>query len=170
MRISNLSNKSGNPSAGDYLVLDDGTTVTKIDYNKLAKAIIENYAASTLAGSAQSVKAALDSLNSKTAPTAISGITLAENEASATVRAYKMGRMCMISFMGTSTTHTHEQTLFTLPSGARPNVSWDIVAQKQLNAFTVRIKPDGTVQIWTDPSNVGSAGRIYFAVAFPTAN
>lgn len=64
MRISNLSNKSGNPSSSDYLVLDDGTTVTKIDYNKLAKAIIENYAASTLAGSAQSVKAALDSLNS----------------------------------------------------------------------------------------------------------
>lgn len=66
MRISNLSNKSGNPSSSDYLVLDDGTTVTKIDYNKLAKAIIENYAGSTVAGSAQSVKAALDSLNSKT--------------------------------------------------------------------------------------------------------
>ncbi len=64
MRISNLSNKSGNPSSSDYLALDDGTTVTKIDYNKLAKAIIENYAGSTVAGSAQSVKAALDSLNS----------------------------------------------------------------------------------------------------------
>lgn len=71
MRISNLSNKSGNPSSSDYLVLDDGTTVTKIDYNKLAKAIIENYAASTLAGSAQSVKAAIDSLNSKTKEVAI---------------------------------------------------------------------------------------------------
>ena len=65
MRISNLSNKSGNPSSSDYLVLDDGTTVAKIDYNKLAKAIIENYAGSTVAGAAQSVKAALDSLNSK---------------------------------------------------------------------------------------------------------
>lgn len=62
MRISNLSNKSGNPSSSDYLVLDDGTTVTKIDYNKLAKALIESYAGSTLAGSAQSVKAALDAL------------------------------------------------------------------------------------------------------------
>ena len=65
MRISNLSNKSGNPSASDYLVLDDGTTVTKIDYNKLAKAIIENYAGSNIAGSVQTLKAALDSLNSK---------------------------------------------------------------------------------------------------------
>ena len=65
MRISNLSSKSGNPTASDYLVLDDGTTVTKIDYNKLAKAIIENYAGSTIAGSAQTLKAALDSLNSK---------------------------------------------------------------------------------------------------------
>lgn len=71
MRISNLSNKSGNPSSSDYFVLDDGTTVTKIDYNKLAKAIIENYAGSNIAGSAQTLKAALDSLNSKTSCTSI---------------------------------------------------------------------------------------------------
>lgn len=65
MRIANLSTKSGSMSSSDKFVTDNGTTVTKIDYNALAKAIIEQYTGSTLAGSAQSVKAALDSLNSK---------------------------------------------------------------------------------------------------------
>ena len=49
-------------SSGGYFATDNGTQTTKIDYEKLAKAIIENYASSTLAGSAQSVKAALDGL------------------------------------------------------------------------------------------------------------
>lgn len=65
MRIFNLSNKSGSLTSNDKFVLDNGTNVMKIDYNALAKAIIEQYTGSTLAGSAQSVKAALDSLNSK---------------------------------------------------------------------------------------------------------
>ena len=66
MRIFNLSNKSGSLTSSDKFVLDNGTNVMKIDYNALAKAIIEQYTGSTLAGSAQSVKAALDALNSKT--------------------------------------------------------------------------------------------------------
>lgn len=66
MRIANLSTKSGSMSSSDKFVTDNGTTVTKIDYNALAKAIIEQYTGSTLAGSAQSVKAAFDALNSKT--------------------------------------------------------------------------------------------------------
>lgn len=65
MRIANLSTKSGSLSSSDKFVTDNGTAVTKIDYNALAKAIIEQYTGSTLAGSAQSVKAALDALNSK---------------------------------------------------------------------------------------------------------
>ena len=64
MRIANLSTKSGSMSSSDKFVTDNGTTVTKIDYNALAKAIIEQYTGSSLAGSAQSVKAALDALNS----------------------------------------------------------------------------------------------------------
>lgn len=67
MRIFNLSNKSGSLTSSDKFVLDNGTNVMKIDYNALAKAIIEQYTGSTLAGSAQSVKAALDALNSNKA-------------------------------------------------------------------------------------------------------
>lgn len=65
MRIFNLTKKTGNLTSNDFFGVDNGSTVNKIDYNALAKAIIEQYTGSSLAGSAQSVKAALDSLNSK---------------------------------------------------------------------------------------------------------
>lgn len=58
-------------ASGGYLATDNGTQTTKIDYDKLAKAIIEQYSGSTLAGSAQSVKAALDGLMQKSLPTEI---------------------------------------------------------------------------------------------------
>lgn len=61
MQIHELPTISGSPSGG-YFATDNGTQTTKIDYDALAKAIIEQYAASTLAGSAQSVKAALDGI------------------------------------------------------------------------------------------------------------
>ena len=37
MRIANLSTKSGSMSSSDKFVTDNGTTVTKIDYNALAR-------------------------------------------------------------------------------------------------------------------------------------
>ena len=117
MRISNLSNKSGNPSASDYLVLDDGTTVTKIDYNKLAKAIIENYAGSNIAGSTQTLKAALDSLNSKTSDSG--WIELTTN-----VKYRKVGKICYVNIDGYTATQTSgAETIGTLPEGYRPTIT-----------------------------------------------
>jgi len=51
-------------SSADQILMVNGSAAARIDYNVLAKAIIEQYAGSTVAGSAQSVKAALDALNS----------------------------------------------------------------------------------------------------------
>lgn len=48
--------------SGGYFATDNGSQTTKIDYNALAQAIIEQYASSTLAGTAQSVKSALDGI------------------------------------------------------------------------------------------------------------
>lgn len=62
MQIHELPTISGSPSGG-YFATDNGTQTTKIDYTALAQAIIEQYNASTLAGTAQSVKAALDGLD-----------------------------------------------------------------------------------------------------------
>ena len=49
----------------DLLLVTRGTTGYKMLVSDIAKTIIETYAGSSLAGSAQSVKAALDSLNSR---------------------------------------------------------------------------------------------------------
>lgn len=51
-----------NPGVNDVMVAFHKSTgaLEKIDYNKLAKAIIEQYTGSTIGGSAQSVKTALD--------------------------------------------------------------------------------------------------------------
>lgn len=73
MRIFNLTKKTGNLSSNDFFGVDNGSTVNKIDYNALAKTIIEQYTGSSLAGSAQSVKAALDALNSNRSKVPVSG-------------------------------------------------------------------------------------------------
>ena len=68
MRISELTTRSAKLNTGTaYFAVDQSsdTVTNKIDYAELAKQIITEYNAQTLAGAAQSVKAALDALNSK---------------------------------------------------------------------------------------------------------
>lgn len=65
MRIKDLATRATKLLTGNaYMVFDNGTKVEKVDYAELAKQIITEYNTQTLAGSAQSVKAALDALNS----------------------------------------------------------------------------------------------------------
>ena len=59
------------PALTDLLLEARGTASYKLLISDLAKAIVENYAGSSLAGSAQSIKTALDSLNSKIAVTTV---------------------------------------------------------------------------------------------------
>lgn len=56
-----------NPGANDVMVAFHKSTgaLEKIDYNKLAKAIIEQYTGSNIGGAAQSVKAAVDAVTSR---------------------------------------------------------------------------------------------------------
>lgn len=66
MRIKDLATRATKLLTGNaYMVFDNGTKVEKVDYAELAKQIITEYNTQTLAGSAQSVKSALDALNSK---------------------------------------------------------------------------------------------------------
>lgn len=62
MQIHELTENQGNLAAGDYFATDSGTVTTKIDYAKLARAIIEQYNLSMLAGSSQSVQSAVGAL------------------------------------------------------------------------------------------------------------
>ena len=70
MRIPQLPELSA-PTSSHLFAVSSSTNDYKIDYNKLAKALIEQYAGSTLGGSARSVKAALDAINDYPAAYAI---------------------------------------------------------------------------------------------------
>lgn len=80
MQIHELAALSGNPASGNVLAIDTGTVTRKINYTALAKAIVEQYNGSTLAGSAQTVQAAIDALNTSIGETAESIDTQAINQ------------------------------------------------------------------------------------------
>lgn len=66
MRIKDLATRATKLLTGNALfVVDNGTKVEKVAYSEAMKQGIEEYAGSTLAGSAQTVKSAIDALNSK---------------------------------------------------------------------------------------------------------
>ena len=62
-RVPNLPSIS--PGSSSVFVGDDGTSTGAFSRNGVCADVIENYSGSTLAGSAQSVKAAINGLNSK---------------------------------------------------------------------------------------------------------
>ena len=62
MEIHDLQERQSTMDTGVYLPVDDGDITQKIDYPKLARAIIEQYTASSLGGSYRSVKSALDTI------------------------------------------------------------------------------------------------------------
>lgn len=67
MRIKDLATRATKLLTGNaWFVVDNGTKVEKIAYSEAMKQGIEEYAGSTLAGSAQTVKSAIDALNSNT--------------------------------------------------------------------------------------------------------
>ena len=61
-KVNELS--TATPALTDYIMGMSGTAEYKALVSAVAKKIVEDYAGSTLAGSAQSVKSALDALNS----------------------------------------------------------------------------------------------------------
>lgn len=66
MRIKDLATRATKLLTGNaWFAVDNGTKVEKAAYAEVVKQGIEEYAGSTLAGSAQTVKSAIDALNSK---------------------------------------------------------------------------------------------------------
>lgn len=66
MKIKDLATAViGKLTGGTYFPITDGTTTYKVDYNMLAKAIIENYSGSTIGGTAQTLAAAIGSATDK---------------------------------------------------------------------------------------------------------
>ncbi len=64
-KLNALTKQTAIASTDQLLMVKGGNTTGRIDYNVLAKAIIEQYNGSTLGGSAQTLQAAINALNSK---------------------------------------------------------------------------------------------------------
>ena len=98
----NELNSASNAYSGDYMLIRHGNEDLKIDYNLLAKAIIENYSGSSVGGTTQSLKTALDTVNTNLTPTQITNYTLTENVdtsySSNVVTIIKMGRIVVINY------------------------------------------------------------------------
>lgn len=62
MEIHELTERQSTLDTGVYLPVDDGDVTQKIDYPRLAQAIIEQYTASSLGGSYRSIKTAMDAI------------------------------------------------------------------------------------------------------------
>lgn len=60
--ISDLPTLEGAVPNTSVVAVDDGTTTKQATTNQVAKAVVENYTGSSLAGTAQSIKSAIDSL------------------------------------------------------------------------------------------------------------
>lgn len=96
-------------AAADFarVVTSAGASV-KATFANVAKYIVETYNGSTVAGSAQSVKSALDSLNSKTAVS----VTAAANVVIDANKSYKCGRVVVFNVKGHATANIDNATLF----------------------------------------------------------
>lgn len=77
-------------------ISDDGVALKKISYTDLAKAIIEQYNASQLAGSTKTVQTAINALNSNITPSVIT-ITPGENVSWLAGTPKKIGSMVYIN-------------------------------------------------------------------------
>lgn len=104
-------------AAADFarIVTSAGASVKATAAN-LAKYIVETYNGSTVAGSAQSVKSALDSLNSNITGTSWTVMT------DTPVSYCKRGNIVFVKISSASVGTTWT-TLATLPTGYRPNAS-----------------------------------------------
>ena len=120
----------------------------------VAKKIIENYTGSSLAGSSQSVKAALDSLNSNTQSSLSS--TSGTFDSWSSVK--KNGNICSLSFRMTMTSAISAwSAIFTLPSGYRPSTDINLYLPVFLNGaisyMQVQILSNGNVRLATGINN-----------------
>lgn len=155
----------GTPALTHYLQAY-GSSAYKALVSDVAKCIINDYKGLSLAGTAQSVKSALDSLNSENFQ---SQVTFAEGESPAHAHFYKAGKICYVYYQGTAKTHSANDALFTLPAGYRPATQTYAIFSKNANAYgTILINTDGSVKV-AMISDATTPGRIYFNAVYVTS-
>ncbi len=148
-------------ASGDFLrMVTSAGAARKIDYSKLAKAIVEEYNGSTIAGSAQTLKVALDSLNSK-----INGGSWV-NISDSPVAYCKRGGMVIVKITN-ATAGTTWTELATLPSGYTPNASITAAGAAGSNGrlhMGVTIGTNGLIQASCEESTTNGYALVVFPV------
>lgn len=151
VKIINLPEFTGLPASGDYVPVSDGNTTSKLNYALLAQAIVENYEASELGGSEQSVKSVIDTMAGllTQAQSDITALQTALSTPESTTATFASGftnystgtdpsfyRIGKVVFMcGTAkptasiTGGNTEVSMFTIPSGYRPKQRVTVICQ-----------------------------------------
>lgn len=166
--LINISDESLN--ATEIPITDGSQTNTKsyIDSGLNGKVDKTDFDATELpitSGSATNTKDYIDSKFTKTEITSL--CTFDEDITGTNTRIYVKGGVVCIFYQGESKTHSANESLFTLPSGYRPqNLIYTTFGINQTGYGNIAIQNTGAVYI-SQVANGGTAGRVYFACAFP---
>ena len=164
MRIPQLPELSA-PTSSHLFAVSSSTNDYKIDYNKLAKALIEQYAGSSLGGSARSIKAAIDNAYetmaySRDQLSLISGVVTGNT--TVTAYAIRFGRLVVLqyNFNGTpSSSDSDNHKIFSLPTAS----------SALLNVNTIKVAQNGNpyiLQVSGADVNINFLGKTYSGVTF----
>lgn len=136
----------------------------RITVANLAKAIVENYTGSSLAGKSQSVKAALDSLNSKRESLTPTDVQNGTFEACNVITTGAVISLFVQFATNTAMSSSNEYILGTIPAGYRPALYASLGGSNCVGSIlaggTMRVRPI---------SPISSGGKIYLAATFVKA-
>lgn len=167
-KVNELS--TATPALTDYIMGMSGTAEYKALVSAVAKKIVEDYAGSTLAGSAQSVKSALDALNSTLVGGAFTNIA---TEYTAGVGYQKRSGWVFVRGQGLHTNLTvgNYTILATLPAGHRPpiEITFPCSAMGSTDVYIGRINTSGQVQIYVPTAHSDGRYFVAYSIAFPAA-
>lgn len=145
---NNLGQKSSLTTSDYIRVVGSDNASYKQLVSDVAKKIIEDYTGSSLAGSSQSVKSALDSLNSKTAYAITSSITASEGVTLRSFTVQKVGRIAVmrIQFDVTEAKVNGDQLFTGLPENYRPTLTtYTSVQANGGSGYLIGLQPSGNI-------------------------
>lgn len=173
----NLTNITSVAAADFLRIVTSAGASVKATAANFAKYVIESYNGSTIAGSAQTVKDALDLLNSKSTSVAL---TIGSVSSNATVR--KRAEVCVLPVsIGNGTalsSFTSGMIIGELPAGFRPVSSIYAVvlgrttgvwASADYTPITVNVTTDGSIKIYGKDSDIKVCQYINGQIIFTTA-
>ncbi len=144
-------------------VTSDGNS-RRVTVANLAKAIVESYTGSSLGGSQRSVKAAIDSLNSKTTGTITKDSSISDGTLDST-SLVKVGNTVFASARLYGISAVANGNFFSVPANFRPQYNARVYGYMIIDGTVIPaapfVRPDGTVNFAYSSSRTTT--QVYFA-------